>query len=499
MLTIRTLLLSIVAILSTSCLSPAQVHYFPDDRPWKNQANSGPDAEVKGWLYNLGVTGLRVRLVEDSPTHLVVGHVFERSAADGKVKVGDHIVGAGGSLFAVPHRNGYGMAVFGPQGPIEDFAAALEKALAAKKPRLSLDIERKGKRKSVELKLPSKSAPYAATFPMACARTEAVREFLCEYLLEHQGKDGSFGNPIHNTFAPLALLASGEKKALKAVERNVRFHAKNTSTEDKSSLVNWKYMAAGIVMSEWYLATGERWVLKELQEVYDFLCTTQYLDLAQVSERVKESHPHSYPKDAAQQHGGWGHNPGFEGYGPIAMITAQGALAFAMMEKCGIDVDEERHRAAYAFLDRGTGKNGYLWYNDQAAGQQDWADMGRTGASSIAHLMSTDAELRKRADRHIKIMSEHPHSFPDTHGSPLMGMGYGALGTFSNREAFQSLMAANRWWFLLAECPDGSFHYQPNRDNAGYGADSRLLATAVTAFIYSLPLESLVMTGKAPK
>jgi hypothetical protein len=75
-------------------------------------------------------------------------------------------------------------------------------------------------------------------------------------------------------------------------------------------------------------------------------------------------------------------------------------------------------------------------------------------------------------------------------------MGYGALGTYPDREAFKKLMAANRWWFVLAECPDGSFHYQPNRDNNGYGDDARLLATATTALILTLPLEGLVMTGK---
>ena len=57
-------------------------------------------------------------------------------------------------------------------------------------------------------------------------------------------------------------------------------------------------------------------------------------------------------------------------------------------------------------------------------------------------------------------------------------------------------MDSNRWWFLLSRCPDGSFYYQPNRDNAGYGADSRLSATAVTAFIFSIPKRSLLLTGK---
>ena len=492
------LLTAALAALSSNSVT-AQVHYFPDGNPWKQQARKGPDAEVEGWLYNLGVTGIRVKLVEEEPTHLVVGHVFKDSPADGKIRVGDHIVGARGLDFETPHRNGYGMKVFGPKGPIEDFADALDRALQSKKRVLKLKVERDSKRKPVELKLPKKADPYAKSFPFDCDRTEEVLEGLYEYLVENQRENGSFGDQVLDTFAPLALLSSGERKYRKAVERNVRFHAQNTSREDTSWLVNWKYMAAAIVMSEWYLETGDRWVIEELQEVYDFLCTTQYLDLSQVSEKVKESHPDAYPKNASQQHGGWGHNPGFEGYGPIAMITGQGALAFSMMEKCGIEVDEIRHRAAYDFLSRGTGSNGYVWYGDSVAGDQNWADMGRTGASCIAHLMSPYREHKKLAKQNIAIMSEQPDSFPDTHASPLMGMGYGALGTFGDQKAFKSLMASNRWWFLLSECPDGTFSYQPNRDSNGYGNASRLLATATTAFILSLPQENLVMTGKRPR
>ncbi|MDG1492156.1 MAG: DUF6288 domain-containing protein, partial [Planctomycetota bacterium] len=339
---LKTLLLTAaLAAFSTAPLA-AQVHYFPDGNPWKRQARKGPDAEVEGWLYNLGVTGIRVKLVEEEPTHLVVGHVFKDSPADGKIRVGDHIVGARGFDFETPHRNGYGMKVFGPQGPIEDFADALDRALQSKKHVLKLKVERDGKRKPVDLKLSKKIDPYAKSFPFDCDRTEEVLEGLYEVLVENQRQNGSFGDQVLDTFAPLALLSSGEREYRKAVERNVRFHAQNTSREDTSGLVNWKYMAAAIVMSEWYLETGDRWVIEELQEIYDFLCTTQYLDLSQVSEKVKESHPDAYPKNASQQHGGWGHNPGFEGYGPIAMITGQGALAFSMMEKCGIEVDEIR-------------------------------------------------------------------------------------------------------------------------------------------------------------
>jgi hypothetical protein len=250
-------------------------------------------------------------------------------------------------------------------------------------------------------------------------------------------------------------------------------------------------------MSEYYLATKEPWLREELQEVYDFLRSSQYTDMAQINPKAKKSHPGSYPKGKEDSHGGWGHNPGFEGYGPICMLTGQGALAFALLHRCGVKVDRQRHDYAYEFLDRGTGHNGYVWYGDQAAGHQNWADMGRTGAAGLANFLSPypDAKYRKRALAHARIIGVHPQSFPDTHGSPIMGMGYAAAAASFDAKSFRSLMDANRWWFVLAQCGDGSFYYQPNRDNAGYGADSRLSASAVTAFILSLSKGGLQISG----
>ena len=96
----------------------------------------------------------------------------------------------------------------------------------------------------------------------------------------------------------------------------------------------------------------------------------------------------------------------------------------------------------------------------------------------------------------MRVIGDHPESFPDTHGSPTMGMAFAALAAHVEPSAFRKLMDANRWWFTLSECTDGTFYYQPNRDNAGYGADSRLSASAVTALILSIPKNSLHLTGK---
>lgn len=487
--------------LALSALASAQVDYDSSGHPWKQRAESGPDASVPGWFYNLGLSGLRVELSEKAPTHLLVRFVFKGSPADGKIEVGDALIGAGGQAFVVPHRDGYGMDKFGAHGPILDFANALEACQGAEGDgQLMVRVLRAGKERDVKLAIGRRYGAFAPSFPAECKKSERILSELLDYLVREQQDDGSFGDPVVNTFAPLALLASGKPEHLECVERNARFHARTTKAVDKDDLINWRYMTAAIVMSEYQLATGKAWVLPELREVRDFLYSSQYLSLAQLNPRVKESHPDAYPKSERQQHGGWGHNPGFEGYGPIAMLTGQGALAFALMSRCGVEIDRTRHDSAYAFLERGSGAEGYVWYADEAASERDWADMGRTGAAGIANALSPwpGTEYRSRALKHALVIGAHPESFPDTHGSPILGMGHAALAASVDAQSFRRLMDLNRWWFTLAQCNDASFYYQPNRDNAGYGSDSRLLASAVTAFIFSIPKHNLALTARQP-
>jgi hypothetical protein len=172
------------------------------------------------------------------------------------------------------------------------------------------------------------------------------------------------------------------------------------------------------------------------------------------------------------------------------------------MHQCGVKIDRKKHDAAYKFLRKGTGQNGYVWYGDEVGGPPDgWADMGRTGAAGIANFLSPYDEpvYREQAMAHAKVIGLHPQSFPDTHGSPPMGMAYTALAANLDSDSFRKLMDANLWWFTMAQCTDGTFYYQPNRDNAGYGSDARKTASCVVAFIYSIPKHNLAITGKELK
>ncbi|MGB2823502.1 MAG: DUF6288 domain-containing protein, partial [Phycisphaerae bacterium] len=89
-------------------------------------------------------------------------------------------------------------------------------------------------------------------------------------------------------------------------------------------------------------------------------------------------------------------------------------------------------------------------------------------------------------------------TLPDTHGSPIMGMGYTALGAFIDPASFRKMMDNNRWWFTLAHCADGTFYFQPNRDyNASdfTNGGSRTSASAVVALIFSAKKKNLYLTG----
>ena len=435
----QAVLLALLVLFCLPAALQAQVDYHDSGEPWNQRADSGPDAEVPGWFYNLGITGLRVQLMKDDPKSLLVKYVFPDSPASKQIKAGDRITGADNKPFLHEHRNGYGMKVFGFHGPIAEFADALEAGQGdAGKGQLYLTLRRGGENRNVVLDVGQKYGTYSATYPDKCPKSDLILSELLDYLVAHQDAEGSFGDPMHNTFAPLALLASGETRYMPAVEHCVRYFCKTTQAKDRrvADLINWHYM---------------------------------------------------------------GHNPGFEGYGPIAMLTGQGALAYSLMHRCGIKIDRTRHDAAYKFLKKATGANGYVWYKDEVGGAPlDWADMGRTGAAGIANFMSPYPEpvYRERALLHSKVIGEHPQSFPDTHGSPPMGMAYTALAANIEPANFRKLMDANRGWFTLAQCTDGSFYYQPNRDNAGYGSDARMTASSVVAFIFTLPKHSLAISGR---
>ena len=467
--------------LTASLFFVPPVEALRKNETWGKTTKIQPDAQAGGWFINLGITGARARIAQDSPKELEVAYVFEKTPAFGKLQVGDKIKGVNGKLFTTPHKFGYGEKFFGYEGPMMEFGQALEDSQGKLNGKLTLNVIRRGEPIQVVLMLGLRYGSFSKTYPYDCPKTDLILKEMYAYLLAKQKEDGSWhGRPHINAFAALALLGSGEKAHLAAASKAARYCAKVTNAQiSYGGLDCWKYSLYGTFLGEYYLLTKEQWVLKELEEI------NQWLDQAQMIN------------------GGWGHRPADRpegnGYGAINVITMQAKMAWALMMRCGLTVDQTKFKAAHDFVDRGTNAIGYVWYKDGGKKNPKYADMGRTGASAIAHYLSPvgGKMYADFAKLNASCIGNHPTTFPDTHGSPLLGMAWTALGALPDPEMFRKLMDHNRWHFALAQCPDGTFYYQPNRDNNAqdYSAAPRLSATATNALILSIKFKRLQITG----
>ena len=462
------------------------------DRPlWdKLTTKIGPDAAVPGWYINLGITGARAMITKEEPTSLLVMYVFKDTPAFGKLQNGDKIVGANGHPFVTPHKFGYGMGKFGYEGPMMDLGNALEESQGKHDGKLELEILRAALKQKVELQLTTRYGSFAANYPFDCKKTDLILKETYAYLLKEQRPDGTWdGRPHINAFAALALLGSGDKAFLPAVKKAMQAMARATTGDIQyGGLPCWQYGLYGIALSEYYLITREAWVLPELEKINRWLVAAQ--------------HPQTAAPERAHIAGGFGHGPhspsGGNGYGSFNVVTAQAMMAWALIQRCGVSVERPRFEAAHDFIAKGTNPIGYVWYADGVGGA-GYADMGRTGSSALAHYLdSANNDAYKAFGRHnAECIGNHPDTFIDTHGCPLLGMVWTALGAATDPPSLRKLLDQNRWAFSLSQCPDGTFYYQPNRDNnpQDYAAAPRLAATAATALILTLQQKQLQITG----
>ncbi len=463
-----------------------------DNTPWGNvKTEVGPDAEVPGWFINLGITGARAMVTQEAPTHLEVMFVFKKSPAFGKLEVGDKITGANKKSFLTAHKFGYGVGKFGYQGPVMDFGNALETSQGKLAGKLLLDVLRADKKIQVELLVPIKYGAFSETYPFKCKKSDLLLKESCDWLCKAQRPDGTWSDRPHiNAFAAMALLGSGDKRYMAEVKKAMKAMAERTTGTASQGLPTWDYTLYGTALAEYYLITREKWVLKELEEINLWLVQAQQGKIV--------------PPETEHISGGFGHGfytSGANGYGGMNITTAQAMTAWSLMERCGLTVDRARLTAAHEFIAKGTNEMGYVWYAD-AVGGDGYADMGRTGASAVAHFVDAAAspKFTSFSKRNARCIGKNPDTFTDTHGCPLLGFVWTGLGAATDPASMRKLMDHNRWSFSLSQCPDGTFYYQPNRDNnpQDYTAAPRLSATAATALVLCIKEKKLQITGAPP-
>ena len=269
-------------------------------------AHAQESANTQHYLGPIGVFGVT------TPKDVTISKVESGSPADGKIKVGDVIIGVGGVEFKTHVRRELADAI--------DIAESNEGA-----GKLSLMLK-DGRKADITLEV---LGSYSETSPYNCPKTEAILKRLAPHL--EKSKPCRFG------LANLAKMAIGGKEAAEKIGP-----AWSGGGENRI-YCTWDWGYQGIGLAEYCLLTGDKSVLPKLENIV-------------------------LPLARGQDAGGlWGHQLAtperlnrLPGYAQMNQPSLSCLLAMQLAKKCGVnhpDLDRalDKTTAFYAtFVGRGT-------------------------------------------------------------------------------------------------------------------------------------------------
>ncbi len=436
-----------------------------DKHPWEKRTGQAADRMVPGWFVNLGPTGLRAVL---HPLEFEVKYVFPDSPAFGKLEVGDRIVGAGGRRFTTPHTFGWApdKARTGGTGPLKDLGLAIEDA-EGKDGTLKLSVERNGKARDVLVPI-RKLGRFSKTWPYDCPKSDLIFREICEFLASSGDESALTG---------LVLLSSPDPRHAVVVKRIADRIGQRVDPFERKSLNNWTLVYDAFFLSEYFLATRDEKVPAVLRRIDEGLVFAQNDD------------------------GSFQHQKDWGGYKELGIMTGLAVTAWGLMGQAGVAPSHPAFDKAFARLKYTTAPDGNVNYSGK--GRDMDADLGRTGAGVMGHLMAAgDPESPGYADRGLQYLEQHWYYFPDCHGSPGVGMQWAALAASRSPRALRKLLDEHLWYWNLSRCPEpGQFVAQPNRSGDS-GCDylnlPRSFQAGTIGLILSLKEKRLRLTGARP-
>lgn len=226
--------------------APAAALDLTKDTPadTKNSYNLGPTGAL-GWMQ------VEAGMTENSRQILITA-VEKGSPAEGKLEVGDVVLGVFGKPFADDARKGMGRAI----GQAETEAA---------RGLLPLTVWRKGSTQTIELKLQVMGS-YSDASPYNCPKAKKILEQGLAVLAKNPDKD----NGLHTN--ELALLAAGRPEDIEMVRKSARAVAASTpevealwKESDHGGMRTWHHGYNNLFLCEYYLATGDKTVLPAIR------------------------------------------------------------------------------------------------------------------------------------------------------------------------------------------------------------------------------------------
>ncbi|MEO1836661.1 MAG: DUF6288 domain-containing protein [Akkermansiaceae bacterium] len=425
--------------------------------------------------WNLGPTGARGwiwgwKLETTDSRQILITSVAPGSPADGLLRSGDVILGVEGRPFERDARKSFGNAVT---------AAETKEGEGT----LVLVRWRAGKVRHVTLRL-AVLGSYHDRSPWNCEKSARIVKAGCAHIASNltRGIDGKIN--------ALALLASGEERYASLVRTYVRNLAPSNldlNLAPSSSMAAWHWGYTNLLLTEYFLATGDQDVLPAIHEY-----TTK---IAEGQSGVGTwGHAMAWPQwNEGKKHGRLG------GYGALNQAGLVCQLSLVLGVKCGAD-DPVVHQAVErgnTFFGFYIGK-GAIPYGDH---RPNWDSHDDNGKNSIAAVLF-DAQDHRAGAQFFSRMTvasygERERGHTGNYFSFLWG-GPGAMR--AGAEAAAAYLKEQRWFFELNREYDGSFHYQGGAASSGaehkYGHWD---CTGAFLLSYLLPKQKLFISGKGTK
>jgi hypothetical protein len=460
----RNLLPTLTAVVAaTFLLSAAPLRAAsPQEIPDLTQGGERPATAKHDW--NLGATGARgwmhsQKMVTHLARQILVTEVAPDSPADGVLAVGDVILGVAGEPFSYDPRTEFGKAL--TVAETESGSGLLE-----------LTRWRNGKSKQVVIKLPVLGS-YSATAPYNCEKSERMLAQGCEALAASMQARDYRPNPIPRSLNALALLASGERKYLPLIKREVRW----ASEYSADSFQTWYYGYVCMLLAEYTMATGDDEFLPGLERLA--------LEAAHGQSAV----------------GSWGHRFAMPdgrlfGYG---MMNAPGiplTISLILAREAGVEDPA---------LDVAIGKSvdllrfyigkGAIPYGDHHSWIQTHEDNGKCGMGAMLFDLYGDRQGAEFFSR--MSLASHGAERDGGHTGNFFNMLWALPGvSLSGEQATGAWMEEfGSWYFDLARRWDGTFSHQGPPEE-GHDKYHDWDASGAYLLALALPKRNLMLTGK---
>lgn len=400
-----------------------------------------------------------------SPKDIKITKVAEGSPADGKLKPGDVIVAVGGERLDKQTR--------------KQLAAAIDFAESPQGRGILLLKIKDGR--EVKITLPVLGA-WGKTAPYNCKKTDALITRAADNLIE-TGKYGRFNLGL------LGLLATGEPKYIAHVKEKI--HAADWASADLQLSIEkygrhaWGWGYQGIILCEYYLLTGDKYVLPAIEQYAVWLARG---------------------RDAA---GLWGHgiasldrNGGvahgrLPGYAVMNSSSLPCFITMLLARECGIknaELDaaiEQTHGFYTDYIHRGT-----LPYGVHNPNAKSYNNNGMSAKAAIAFAIHGNEE---GAAFFAKMSLAACHNIETGHTGHYFNQLWTGLGAqVGGRDASITFFEHTRWLHTMNRNWQGAFTYDCcGYPNPIYGYRN-LSDTGSHLLNLSRGREKLVITGRNP-